>query len=82
MTVVFYRAVYYHVVFRIITCFNETIIKESKARLNTGNAAWLFNYLFMREAETYQFTNCRTFEFGLIETKNNVHKMIIDRNAH
>ena len=80
MTVVFYRAVYYHVVFRIITCFNETIIKESKARLNTGNATWLFNYLFMREAETYQLLTVgllNFLSFGLIETKKNLHKMII-----
>ena len=63
-----------------MTCFNETIIKESKAHLNTGNATWLFNYLFMREAETYQLRTVGLLNFllfGLIETKKNLHKMII-----
>ena len=63
-----------------MTCFNETIIKESKVHLNTGNATWLFNYLFMREAETYQLLTVGLLNFllfGLIETKKNVHKMII-----
>ena len=63
-----------------MTCFNETIIKESKAHLNKGNATWLFNYLFMREAETYQLLTVELLNFllfGLIETKKNVHKMMI-----
>ena len=63
-----------------MTCFNETIIKESKVHLNTGNATWLFNYLFMREAETYQLLTVGLLHFllfGLIETKKNLHKMII-----
>ena len=63
-----------------MTCFNETIIKESKVHLNTGNATWLFNYLFMREAETYQLLTVGLLNFllfGLIETKKNVHKIMI-----
>ena len=39
-----------------------------------------FQLLFMREAETYQLLTVELLNFlpfGLIETKKNVHKMII-----